>query len=542
MKRQDGSVTTKILNPRELCQDYLQEDIEEKLKLQIDLLASVNECIVAVDANYDVIFWNEAAHKLLGWGESDIIGKSITEILKGNHWQLIKDKVLAGEKSFQGRLDNIILYDGQAKTIKFSVNIVKENDNKIKHIVAVATDITDLVTSHNKAIEDNLAKSRFLATISHEIRTPLAGILGYCEILNQQGASEQQKESIETIQYCSTQLLELVNNLLDLSRIEAGQVEIDNEVFNLRNMIHKTVYSIQPNIKDKGLHLVLVMEDDIPEYVRGDELRIRQVLSNLLVNAAKYTAEGGIRVTALRPKDSGFYEQESIFPLQISVVDTGNGITASQIDRIFEPFIQGETTSGGAGLGLAISKQLVEAMGGHLWYEPNQYGGSIFSFTLFLQKTEKSLIKADNNEYPAIGQDQEAVDFPYTILLVEDMKINRKLLKFMLQGIGYNVITARNGEECLQLLKTVRPDVILMDMQMPIMDGYTATTIIRTSSQWEDIPVIALTAHAMKTDIDKCIKAGCNYYLSKPFTQEQLAEIVSLSLRAASALENKNSG
>lgn len=503
--------------------DYRQNNYDAKFRLGI--FFGINECMIAVDADYKIVFFNDGAQKLLGRKSSEMVGKRITEILKNNHREIL-EKMVQGERNYyQVDLDDVILPDGQVKIIRAAINIIKDSKDKIENIVAIVTDITELMEGKNKAIQANLAKSRFMATISHEIRTPLAGILGYCEILNQQRVNDQQKESIDTIQYCANQLLGLVNNLLDLSRIEVGQIEINNKVFNLRNMINKTVASVQPRIKEKKLDFSLEIRADIPENIKGDELRIRQILSNLLVNAVKYTDEGKISLAVSRASVSS-YEEASILPLQISVYDTGIGIQENQIERLFEPFIQADSTAGGTGLGLSISKHLAEVMGGHLWYEPNQDGGSVFSFILSLQQVTLEQIEESKINY----KNSVLHNLRRTVLLVEDMKINRKLVKFMLQDIGYDVLTAANGQACIELLDTIRPDVILMDMQMPVMDGYAATAIIRQSSEWNDIPVIALTAYAMKSDIDKCLQAGCNYYLSKPFTQEQLHQVLEASL------------
>lgn len=392
-----------------------------------------------------------------------------------------------------------------------------------KCFVFYGVDITDVISQKKKAEEVNRIKSEFLANISHEIRTSLVGILGFCEIMENRSGLLIQKESIETIHYCAKQLLGLVNDVLDLSRIEAGQVTIRQERFNLFRLIKKTAFAFQPRIEEKGLAFCLLIDERIPEEVIGDEVRLRQILNNLLLNAVQYTDEGYVKLEVV-------LEEEG--KVGFKVYDTGRGIKENDVELVFRPFVRlavAERESTGSGLGLAITKQMVELMGGNIWYKPNGDKGSIFGFSLPLKRVEegKGMTEQEKDD---ISKSLYNLSSARQVLLVEDIAVNRKLISYMLKNLGYEVIDAENGKRCLEILQEKRPDVILLDMQMPVMDGYQTVRIIRQTEGIRDIPVVALTAYAMEGDGEKCLEAGCDYYLSKPFTQEQLKKVIEVCL------------
>ncbi|NLB88499.1 MAG: response regulator, partial [Syntrophomonadaceae bacterium] len=356
--------------------------------------------------------------------------------------------------------------------------------------------------------------------LSHEIRTPLVGILGFCELLiKEQKLGKKEIEYVETIEFCAHHLMGLVNNVIDLSKIEAGEIEVDKRPFNLKNMVKQIILSIQPELNKKNLACFQEIDESIPDMVIGDEIKVQQVLTNLVTNAIKYTDTGYIKIHLTAYNSQAKRDSLNI---RIAVSDTGPGIKDEQLNKIFNPFVQLNKLDNcsGAGLGLAISKKLVEAMGGEIGYRTNGSRGSIFSFIVPLEKVVEEI-----NE-PGVYYDYGQAMQEFKILLVEDIAVNRKLITYMLKDMGYEVIQAANGKECLEILHEIHPDLIIMDMQMPVLDGYETTRQIRQKILWQNIPIIALTAHAMTSDIDKCMEAGCDYYLSKPFTQAQLYDVL----------------
>lgn len=492
-----------------------RKNIQKELQLQSNLLSNVNDCIVVTDADYHIIFWNHGAERLLGWKQEEVIGKRLGMVLNEDSLLDSIKNELRMNGYWEGQMD-LITVVGESKSIQLSVTTINDDwDNT--SVVVIASDITELLASQRRERGANQAKSDFLARLSHEMRTPLVGIVGYCELLNSVGDGPPNKESLATMEYCARQLLDLANNMLDLSKIEARQVEIKLEKIDLYNLINYTVNSIYPNVS-KDVELSVYISSSVPRNVLGDNAKIKQIITNLLTNALKFTSRGYVKVKV--QVDNSFRVPEGTYPVTISVVDSGIGIQETDRVKIFEPFVHDVANmcaQGGTGLGLAICKQLVELMGGCIWCQANPEGGSEFGFVLPLQAFVSDQIESgiENNSIPFLDG--------LKVLLAEDISVNRKLITLMLERIGCQVVAVNNGEECIHILNEFRPDVILMDMQMPVMDGYNATRIIKMKSPFADIPVIALTAYAMTDDIHKCQEAGCNYYLSKPFTSDQLA-------------------
>jgi len=480
-----------------------------------------NDAIVVFSSEYEILYWNKGAQQLWGIRSDEVIGKKVTDILPTPG--VMDSSVMAGylptpEETFREyQVNKVRLGTGPTKSIKLSLYYINDERYYSDYYMVFGVDVTNLVNMHEEARNADQAKSDFLAQVSHEVRTPLLGILGYCDILVNSSLNLKQMESVETIRFCSNQLVELVNNILDLSKIEARKIDLHKKAFSLRHMLQRTVKAIKPQLNIKKIDFQMTIDDRIPEYVIGDEAKIRQVVNNLLINAEKFTEEGYIKVNVFQ--DKGYPYNHKI---KISIIDTGTGVCPELSDNIFKPFIRGNSTyskkSEGSGLGLTISKQLVEIMGGEIWYEPNQELGSVFHFTvpLVAASAGEQVEESGKSYAPSISPENK------TVLLAEDTKVNRKLIKYMLEEMGYRVITAHNGEECINILQNIYPDAILMDMRMPVLDGYAATRIIKNSSLWKDIPVIALTAYAMSSDIEKCMQIGCDHYLSKPFTKEQL--------------------
>ena len=369
----------------------------------------------------------------------------------------------------------------------------------------------------SRALAESSAKAKedFVANMSHELRTPLGSILGFTALLKKTDLSGTQKEYLDAISSSGNSLLAIINNILDLSKLDAGKFALENVPFNIPDLLLSVQNMFAQKAKDKNLLLTASIDAALNYSVYGDPMRLTQILINLLGNAVKFTEAGSIGVRCTIDTEDNHEACICFF-----IKDTGIGIPADKIPFVFERFTQAETDItrrfGGTGLGLAITKQLIELLGGKIVVKSHEGSGTEFSFSLTYAKApaEASILKEQIAVRPVYNTEK-------TVLVVEDNLMNQKLTGIILKNNGFNFIIAENGSVAVKILADKKPDLILMDIQMPVMDGYEATCIIRDELHIKT-PIIAMTAHALAGEKEKCIEQGINDYLPKPFTEADL--------------------
>ncbi|VVB66940.1 Methanogenesis regulatory histidine kinase FilI [uncultured archaeon] len=415
----------------------------------------------------------------------------------------------------------LITWNDRPATLNFLTDITErkqmeaellETNRHLENFIAQANELTV------QAKTANIAKSEFLANMSHEIRTPMNAVIGITGLLLESDLTPEQREYVDIIRSSGEGLLAIINDILDLSKIEASKVELERQPFDLRKCVEEALDLAAIVASEKGLKIAYLIEDGTPEFILSDPTRLRQILVNLLNNAVKFTNKGEVTVHISSRKLEG-----SGYEIHFAVKDTGIGIPEEKRSHLFQSFTQVDASTtrkyGGTGLGLAISKRLVELMDGKIWVESDVGKGSAFHFTI---RVEPTVVKPVDVKRPGYPDLTHHIDHDLHILLAEDNTVNQMVIQKMLNKLGYKADVVANGIEVLQALERQTYDVILMDVLMPEMNGLEATKVIR--QKWPEGPrIIAMTAVVLMGDREMCVAAGMDGYISRPMTIEELS-------------------
>ena len=497
--------------------------LAEQLRFVEVLLEATPTAIYLKDMQGHYLRFNKAFEDLFGISRDDWIGKTVFDLVPSDGAMMnAKDQELFSsgepqtyEASFRNRKT------GEVRDGLYWKAALTNTQGRRTGLVGTILDITEknrfeqaLREAKRAAEAANQAKSNFLANMSHEIRTPMNGVIGMTDLALDSVLTAQQREYLSIVKNSAQSLMVILNDILDFSKIEAGKLQIEAVGFSLASLLQDSLKTLDARASLKGLTLNCKTADNLPDRVRGDPVRIRQVLTNLCDNAIKFTAQGGVFVEVSVESVSRADVQ-----LHFAVRDTGIGIAPEKQQGIFEAFSQADASTtrkfGGTGLGLTICARLVELMAGRLWLESQPGLGSTFHFTIQVQGLASVAVETVGaTEVAALTA--EAVR-GLSVLLVEDHPINQLLATTLLKKWGHQVVLAKNGKEAVDLFPTQAWDVVLMDMQMPVMGGLEATRLIRASENGPRTPIIAMTANAMEVDRQACLDAGMDDHLAKPF-------------------------
>jgi PAS domain S-box-containing protein len=507
-------------------------------------LESVPDAIIIVNKEGNIQYSNTQTEILFGYEKDEIIGNKI-ELLMPSRFkeahQHHRQGYIANPK-VRKMGEGMQLFAKHKNQSEFPVEIsLSKLDTEEGFLVCAS--IRDV--SNQKRIEKELteaiikaenavkSKQQFLSNMSHEIRTPMNAIIGFTKVILKTDLTPKQKEYLRAIKMSGDTLIVLINDILDLAKVDAGKMVFEKAPFKLSLSISTMLHLFETKIQEKNLELIVKYDQNIPEVLVGDAIRLHQIILNLVSNAVKFTTEGKIIIGVRK-----LTEVNENITIEFSVADTGIGIETKKIDKIFENFQQAHSQTsrifGGTGLGLAIVKQLVEAQGGSIQVESEVDKGSTFSFVLNFKKANGATV-LDNQITELVDNDIKGVK----VLVVEDVELNQLLMKTLLDDFGFESDIAGNGKIAVEKLEKNKYDIVLMDLQMPVMNGFQATDYIRNTLQ-SSIPIIALTADVTTVDLEKCTEVGMNDYIAKPVDDRKLySKIVGLIKKPLQTIEIK---
>ncbi|HEY9195498.1 MAG TPA: response regulator, partial [Mucilaginibacter sp.] len=543
LRRDDGSVrkiigTLQDITERKQAElDYRQSETKYKQVLEV-----INLVALTLDKNANIIFCNKYLANLVGYTQAELVGMNW---MKSFVPADLQDFLLDWFKNNTIRphfVNPIICRNGEQRIISWQNTVSYDENGQLKETTSIGEDVTDqqkareeLISAKELAEQASKFKSEFLSIMSHEIRTPMNAVIGTTNLLLSENPRPEQLEYLNTLKFSGENLLAIINDILDYNKIEAGKLELSRSQFNLHQLIQKIMQSFHTRVAEKKLQLHVIIDESIPEMVTGDAMRLSQVMNNLVSNAVKFTHTGGVTVK-LEKEQIG----ETNVTVKFAVADTGIGIAADSLDLVFDPFMQDKQVInndyGGTGLGLAITRRLIELHNSTISISSELGKGTSFTFP----------ITFDIAPNPAKSQEIKSQVTDHTlnltgmhILVVDDNKMNLMIANRFLRKWNATVDEALNGSIAVDMVKNNRYNLIIMDLQMPVMDGFEATAIIKQTHP--DIPVIALTADAMPETHHKAFEAGMDDYLTKPFVPETLFEKVARFYKPVALNLNKGS-
>jgi PAS domain S-box-containing protein len=543
--RPHAVVTTfRDITERKTAEEALRAS-QEKLTF---LLEQALLGIIEWDVDFRAREWNPAAEAIFGYSREEAIGRHATELIVPEAvWAEIDPVWQSLLRQTGGRLhtNENVTKDGRTILCEWVNAPLTDDNGDVVGVMALVRDVTErklaeeLRVAKTAADAASAAKTAFLANMSHEIRTPMNAILGFSQLLrHEKGLSERQQQQLAIIGTSGEHLLALINDVLEMSKIEAGRISVHPSAFDLHSVFHEMGSMFELRAQTKGLGLRVAFEDDIPRFVFTDENKLRQVLVNLLGNAVKFTDEGRVELRAMVRSDD-----EGLLRLFVEVRDTGMGIAPENMERLFHYFEQatyGPEGQLGTGLGLTISREFVHALGGEITVESELGVGSTFKFDIAIEEATMDEV-ADKNEARQVmclcpGEPH------YRILVADDAPDNRELLVEMLEPIGFDVRSVANGREAFDEFEEWRPQLILMDMRMPLMDGYEATRRIRSSPGGPDVAIIGVTASAFAEMRQGVFDAGVDEFVVKPFRESELLDKIGKLLNVHYIYEKRARG
>lgn len=498
-----------------------QKNAENEILKQKEFFESLFQynpvAVVILDLEEKIKSVNPSFEQLFGYSADKVIGKNLDLLIASDN---LEEAVENTQKVLDGGTVHGLAKrhrkDGTVVDVEFAgVPVIVEG--KKQGILAIYHNVTELVEAKRLAEQADKAKSEFLANMSHEIRTPMNGVMGMLELLLDTTLNSEQRDYVSTARDSAEALLGILNDVLDFSKIEAGQLTIDEIEYDLRSTVEGVAHTLVARAENKGLEMACLIDKDVPNRVLGDAGRLRQVLINLVGNAIKFTHEGEVVIRVMMQASD-----EKTSTLRFLVTDTGIGIPIDRQKAVFERFVQADSSStrkyGGTGLGLTISAQLTKMMGGTIGLESQPGKGSTFWFTIIVGKVTESVM-------PFLALPQDLVDVP--VLIVDDNCTNRTILEKMIRGFGCNAFAVSSGKEAINILKSFsglnKPfQLVLLDMQMPEMDGEEVLAQIKNTPEISDTTVIILTSMGQRGDAARLEAMGCNGYLLKPVRQKEL--------------------
>ena len=502
-----------------------EEEIQRQKEYFEALFVNNPVAVVTADLAGVVVSWNPMAESLFGYSSQEAVGAPLDDLVAKD--ESIQAEALGYTKQAleYGRVQvttkrtrkNGTLVDVELLALPIIVG------GEILGFIAIYYDLTELEKARREAEAANQAKSIFLANMSHELRTPLNAILGFTQLMDRDSSlTSEQQENLGVITRSGEHLLGLINEVLEMSKIEAGQVALQERIFDLYDLLYGLEEMFSFRAEDKGLALYFDWSDDVPRHVLAEEGKLRQILSNLLGNAVKFTQQGEV---TLRVKCAT--HSKEMARLHFEVEDTGPGIAPQDLAVVFDPFVQSsidQRFQEGTGLGLSISRQYVNLMGGDLTVRSELGQGSLFQFDLLVELAGDADLEAETQHHRVIGL--EIGQPEHRLLIAEDNESNRQLLVKLLEPLGFAIKEAVNGQDAIQIWEQWEPELIWMDMRMPIMDGHQATMHIKGTAKGQDTVIIALTASAFEEERERVLFEGCEDFVRKPFREEEIFDML----------------